>query len=187
MRIPTTAIALAAAFLQPVAQANDGETAPLPRLVWAGEDVSSLGAPTRDGRMLTIVDKRSGDLAFRSLLDGATKRITHSASSGEFSYFSVPSRDGNRLAYAWFNDEGFYELRVTDADSPGTARTVYKNPEAGFVSVFSLLTYEPIGIALPANDAQFINWTTNFLDRMDGTDTLKGLGKVWFGENMLQR
>lgn len=133
MRIPTTAIALAAAFLQPVAQANDGETAPLPRLVWAGEDVSSLGAPTRDGRMLTIVDKRSGDLAFRSLLDGATKRITHSASSGEFSYFSVPSRDGNRLAYAWFNDEGFYELRVTDADSPGTARTVYKNPEAGFV------------------------------------------------------
>jgi len=72
-------------------------------------------------------------------------------------------------------------------DYPICMATLKNNPEAGFVSVFSLLTYEPIGIALPANDAQFINWTTNFLDRMDGTDTLKGLGKVWFGENMLQR
>ena len=72
-------------------------------------------------------------------------------------------------------------------DYPICMATLKNNPEAGFVSVFSLLTYEPIGIALPANDAQFINWTTNFLDRMDGTDTLKGLGKVWFGESMLQR
>jgi len=72
-------------------------------------------------------------------------------------------------------------------DYPICMATLKNNPEAGFVSVFSLLTYEPIGIALPAGDAQFINWTNNFLDRMDGTDTLKGLGKVWFGENMLKR
>jgi len=72
-------------------------------------------------------------------------------------------------------------------DYPICMATLKNNPEAGFVSVFSLLTYEPIGIALPANDAQFINWTSNFLDRLDGTDTLKGLGKAWFGENMLKR
>ena len=67
-------------------------------------------------------------------------------------------------------------------DYPICMATLKANPEAGFVSLFSLLTYEPIGIALPANDAQFINWTDNFLDRLDGTDTLKGLGKRWFGE-----
>ena len=67
-------------------------------------------------------------------------------------------------------------------DYPICMATLKNNPDAGFVTLFSLLTYEPIGIALPANDAQFINWTNNFLDRLDGTDTLKGLGKIWFGE-----
>lgn len=72
-------------------------------------------------------------------------------------------------------------------DYPICMATLKNNPEAGFVSVFSLLTYEPIGIALPANDAQFVNWTNNFLDRLDGTDTLKGLGEVWFGKDMFKR
>ena len=53
------------------------------------------------------------------------------------------------------------------------------------MSLFSLLTYEPIGIALPANDAQFINWTQNFMQRLEGTDTLVGLGKHWFGDMKL--
>ena len=72
-------------------------------------------------------------------------------------------------------------------DYPICMATLKTNPEAGFVSLFSLLTYEPIGIALPANDAQFINWTNNFLDRLDGTDTLKGLGKRWFGAVNVKR
>ena len=59
--------------------------------------------------------------------------------------------------------------------------TLKANPDAGFRSLFSLLTYEPIGIALPANDAQFINWTQNFLRRLEGTDTLKGMARHWFG------
>lgn len=67
-------------------------------------------------------------------------------------------------------------------DYPICMATLRANPDAGFVSLFSLLTYEPIGIALPANDTQFINWTDNFLDRLEGTDTLEGLGKRWFGE-----
>ena len=56
------------------------------------------------------------------------------------------------------------------------------NPDAGFVSVFSLLTYEPIGIALPAEDTQFINWTENFLQRMKGTKGLDELARHWFGK-----
>jgi len=66
-------------------------------------------------------------------------------------------------------------------DYPICKATIMQNPDAGFVALFSLLTYEPIGIALPANDAQFINWTENFLKRLEGTDTLEGLSQRWFG------
>jgi len=67
-------------------------------------------------------------------------------------------------------------------DYPICAATLKNNPDAGFVSLFSLLTYEPIGIALPANDAHFINWTENFVKRLEGTDTLNALGDRWLGQ-----
>ena len=69
-------------------------------------------------------------------------------------------------------------------DFPICKAMIKENPDAGFVALFSLLTYEPIGIALPANDAQFINWTQNFLHRLDGTDTLLALKEKWFGETV---
>ncbi len=72
-------------------------------------------------------------------------------------------------------------------DYPICLATLKSHPNDGFVSVFSLLTYEPIGIALPANDAHFINWTENFLDRMDGTNGIEEFGKRWFGLKTLSR
>ena len=72
-------------------------------------------------------------------------------------------------------------------DFPICTAVLKANPDAGFVSVFSLLTYEPIGIALPAEDPLFINWTQNFLDRMEGTNGLQQLGKRWFGQARLVR
>ena len=47
-----------------------------------------------------------------------------------------------------------------------------------------MLTYEPIGIALPANDALFMNWTENFLERLDETQTLELLASKWLGNLM---
>jgi len=72
-------------------------------------------------------------------------------------------------------------------DFPICVATLEANPDAGFVTLFSLLTYEPIGIALPAGDAQFINWTRNFLSRLEATDTLKGLSEAWFGTLTLEQ
>jgi len=54
-------------------------------------------------------------------------------------------------------------------------------PDAGFVSLSSLLTYEPIGIALPAGDAHFLNFTQNLLERLDGTNAIDQLSDLWFG------
>jgi ABC-type amino acid transport substrate-binding protein len=66
-------------------------------------------------------------------------------------------------------------------DYPICLSALMSHPDDGFVSLFSLLTYEPIGIALPANDPQFINWTENFLLRLNGTNTLQALGRRWLG------
>jgi Tol biopolymer transport system component len=92
-----------------------------------------LGAPSRDGRYLSHVDAATHNLALRDLALGRSRLLTaRAAESGEFAYFSIPSPDARRVAYAWFNDEGFYDLRVTDRDS-GTPRVLYRNEEAGFV------------------------------------------------------
>ena len=71
-------------------------------------------------------------------------------------------------------------------DFPICMATLKNNPDAGFVSLFSLLTYEPIGIALAPDDAHFINWTSNFLERLEATDTLKELRKIWFGDEKMR-
>lgn len=67
-------------------------------------------------------------------------------------------------------------------DYPICLYMLARNPDAGFVSVLSLLTYEPIGIALPAGDSLYLNWTENFLQRLQGTETLKELGQRWLGK-----
>lgn len=64
-------------------------------------------------------------------------------------------------------------------DFPICQATVVNNPDDQFVSIFSRLTYEPIGIAVKGNDAHFINWTQNFLDRMEKTGYLAALGQKW--------
>ena len=74
------------------------------------------------------------------------------------------------------------EARGLLTDFPVCLALIQANPDAGFVSVFSPLTYEPIGIALPAGDAHLINWMENFLDRMDGTKGLRELAARWFGK-----
>ena len=56
-----------------------------------------------------------------------------------------------------------------------------KYPDAGFVSVFSLLSYEPIGIAIPGDDSLYLNWTENFLSRVEGIGLLEELAVRWFG------
>lgn len=132
MRTILTVALLVAGALPATARAEDGADL-APRLVWSGPEVSALGVPTRDGGGLTIVDKPSGNLALLNLKNGERRPLTNTAASGQFAYFSVPSRDGRLVAYAWFNSEGFYELRLADADGPGEGRVLYRNREAGFV------------------------------------------------------
>jgi len=67
------------------------------------------------------------------------------------------------------------------ADYPICLSILQRHPDAGFVSLMSLLNYEPIGIAVPAQDTLFINWTENFLQRLQGVGLFDELSKRWFG------
>jgi Tol biopolymer transport system component len=121
---------LPSALLLTVLLAAGGEGT---RVLWSGADVNFLGAPSPDGKLLSCVDAKTGNLAVRDLASGKMRLLTSKAQgSPEFAWFSVFSRDGRKIAYSWMNREGFYELRVVDADG-SNARTVYRNPETRFV------------------------------------------------------
>ena len=68
------------------------------------------------------------------------------------------------------------------ADYPICIVSVYRYPEAGLLSVVTQLTYEPIGIAIPANDPLMMNWTRNTLNNIEGSGILDELKLKWFAE-----
>jgi polar amino acid transport system substrate-binding protein len=67
-------------------------------------------------------------------------------------------------------------------DLPVCLATIKNNPDAGFVTVVSLLSYEPIGIAVAGDDPLLINWTENFLERLTQTAALDLLAVKWLGD-----
>lgn len=65
------------------------------------------------------------------------------------------------------------------ADSPLCAVSHLRYPGAGLSSVYTRLTYEPIGIALPASDPLLLNWVGNFMETLEATDRLEEIQKRW--------
>ena len=66
------------------------------------------------------------------------------------------------------------------ADYPICVVSVFRYPDAGLLSVVTPLTYEPIGIAIPANDPLLMNWTTNTLNSIEASGMLDELRLKWF-------
>jgi Tol biopolymer transport system component len=102
------------------------------RLVWAGPFEDLLGAPTRDGRYLTLQDWPSENLAVRDFATGQKRRLTNKdPRSLEFALLSVPSPDGKEVAYCWYNKDNFYDLRVVGLDG-SKPRVLYSNALVAF-------------------------------------------------------
>ena len=66
------------------------------------------------------------------------------------------------------------------ADYPICVVSLFRHPNQGLLSVFTPLTYEPIGIAMPSYDPHLVNWMENFLDMLDETGGLDELTERWF-------
>ena len=86
------------------------------RQLWVLPDIGTIeGAPSPDGRYVSFTDWETGDLAIRDLEAGTNRRLTDKGpweKSEEFAMFSRWSPDGKQIAYDWYDDRGFMELRV---------------------------------------------------------------------------
>jgi len=66
------------------------------------------------------------------------------------------------------------------ADYPICVTTLLRHPNAGFISIFTSLTYEPIGIAMPLGDPHFLGWMNNMLNTLEKIGRIEELEVKWF-------
>ena len=122
-------------ILTPANAANGEPDGMVARQVWAGPGVDVLGAPSPDGRYLTFVDWSTGDLAVRDLTTGENRRLTNKGTwtdSEEFAQISTISPNGRQVAYAWFNKDLTFDLRVVGLDGVGS-RVLFQSEEVDYV------------------------------------------------------
>ncbi len=74
------------------------------------------------------------------------------------------------------------KVQTMMSEYPTCAMVVSANKDSGFVAEFSNLTYDPIGIAIQGDDAHMINYTQNFLMRLERTGALQALALKWLGD-----
>lgn len=106
------------------------------RRIWAGPGVDVWhGLPSPDGRYYTYVDWETGDLAVRELATGNSRHVTQKGSwleSSESARSSTVSPDGKNVAYAWFNKDFFFDLRLVGLDG-SHPRVLYRNEELDYI------------------------------------------------------
>jgi polar amino acid transport system substrate-binding protein len=74
------------------------------------------------------------------------------------------------------------EVHAMIADYPVCVVSVFRYPEAGLLSVVTPITYEPIGIAVPAGDPLLVNWLENYMASMQSSGAFDQLKKKWFNK-----
>ena len=61
--------------------------------------------------------------------------------------------------------------------------SVYRYPDAGLTALGKPLSYEPLGIAIPANDPLLVNLLQNFLNTLDKDGTMETMMRRWFKDS----
>jgi polar amino acid transport system substrate-binding protein len=74
------------------------------------------------------------------------------------------------------------KVRAMVADYPICNVSVLRYRDKGLTTLKSPLNYEPIGIALPANDPLFLNWAQNFVSFLVNSGELVLLQQKWFDD-----
>jgi len=65
------------------------------------------------------------------------------------------------------------------ADYPICVVSVFRYPDQGLLSVVTALTYEPIGVGVPAGDPLLVNWVENFMGIAEEIGLLQELKEKW--------
>ena len=66
------------------------------------------------------------------------------------------------------------------ADVPICLVTLLRYQDEGLVTLDEPLTIEPIGMALPPDDPQFLNLVENYLSALELSGALQMLDQIWF-------
>ena len=137
---------------------------------------SGKGLLTREATLAAIKDPNAIDLAEISLtaLAGSTSAdfVRKFTPRAQF----APAQDYDEAVKMVI--DGRVDAMV--ADQPICLISVARYPDQGLLAIIAPLTYEPIGIALPANDALFMNLVGNFLTALQDSGTLERLKDQWF-------
>jgi polar amino acid transport system substrate-binding protein len=75
------------------------------------------------------------------------------------------------------------EIDAMVADIPILKLSMLRNPTAGLGIIEPPLAVEPIGIAIPNNDAQFANLVRNYLSALEKTGLTTQLRQKWFEDD----
>lgn len=138
--------------------------------------VSGKSMLTRSATVAQI--KESGDLnreSFRiATLAGSTGEQFLKRAAPEATVVPVRDYDAGIKELNEGNVEAFL------ADAPIIRLTAMRYPDAGFVQLDKPLTIEPIGIALPPDDALLLNLVDNYLRALDSAGGLEAMRKKWF-------
>jgi polar amino acid transport system substrate-binding protein len=74
------------------------------------------------------------------------------------------------------------------ADYPICVVSVFRYPDQGLLSVVTTLTYEPIGVGVPAGDPLLVNWVENFMGISEKVGLHEALKEKWLSNaDWLQR
>jgi polar amino acid transport system substrate-binding protein len=65
------------------------------------------------------------------------------------------------------------------ADYPICVVSIFRYPDQGLLSVVTTLTYEPIGVGVPAGDPLLVNWVENFLGIAEKVGLFEELKNKW--------
>lgn len=115
------------------------------RRVWSGGDDFTdafVGAPSPDGRLISVVDWSTGDVAVLDLEGDQLRQVTRNNwAGGSYPEHSVFSPDGERIAYSWGawnvdeGESGFYEVRTVSLTGEEMRIVLPGNPSIAYPRV----------------------------------------------------
>jgi polar amino acid transport system substrate-binding protein len=134
----------------------------------------------------SVLAKSETIASLENVSDINRPNFTVAALEGSTSQLFVKNALPRARLFATKNLDEAVEMVIEDkvnaliADYPFCAVTAFRYRDKSMATVDTPYTYEPLGIALPANDPLLVNWVENFLASLEGSGDLSRLRARWF-------
>lgn len=147
------------------------------------KSVSFVGPIMLSGKSVLTTQKAMDKMKGKNMNDKENNLVAlTNSTSAEFIEKHMPSAN---LQTVSDYDQAVALLLANKADSIVADKSILtltrlRNPNAGLLMMKKPLKIEAIGMAIPANDAQFQNLMENYMDTLEKTGLFKELYAKWF-------